>query len=187
MLHTSEKTHNAIALFNKWNEAVVEDYNKVKGDISITRSDSQRSIFEGKGGSLPIFGKNSHTDDIELFPSVFNLINELDSDPNIQTTSVCAAIYQSKGRSNLHTDFDNEFSVWKMPGKLFNRKVRRYIAHMAIIIPDNCHFYHFDKTITKINWKLNESFMFEMYDKHWSVNNSDSTRVICMYTFIEAV
>ena len=191
MLHTSEKTHPVIASINKWNNDIVNDYNKYVRDINVftdgKNNPHTRHTFEGRGGNLHIFGKGRCAENIEHFPSIFNLINEVDSDPDTHTTAVFAAIFYGKGRICLHTDVDNEFIVVKKPGKLFQRKVRQYRAHIPIIIPDDCYFYHIDKNVNRIHWEVNKSFLFEKYDKHYSVNNSDLTRVILEYDFFQAV
>ena len=191
MLHISEKTHPVIGIIKKWNNAIVDDYNKYVKNINkfIDGKDVPhcRHTFEGNGRNLHIFGKGFGDENIEHFPSIVNLINEVDSNPNIHTTAVFAAIFDGKGRINLHTDVDTEFIIVQKHSKLFQRKVRQYRSHIAVIIPEDCWFYYLDKKIQKIHWEVNKPFIFEKYNKHYTVNNSDFTRVILEYDFWEAL
>ena len=180
-----------VGLLNKWNNAIVDDFNKYVKEVNIfrtvTREEITRHIAQGKGRNLHIWGKGIGPENIQYFPSISNLINDVDSDPNIQTTAVFAAISDGKCRVNLHNDVDTEFIILEKPGKLFKRKVKQYRAHIAIEIPDDCYFYYVSEKVEKIHWEINKCFIFDKYDRHFTKNNSDLTRVILEYDFFQAV
>jgi len=192
MLHTSEKTHHVVGLLNKWNNAIVDDFNKYVKEVNIfrtvTKEEITRHIAQGKGRGLHIWGEGHGVEHIQHFPSISKLIEEVDGDPNILTTAVFAAISDGKCRVNLHTDVDTEFIIHERPGKLFKRKIRQYRAHIAIEIPpEGCYFYYVDDKIKKIHWEIGKCFIFDKYNRHFTKNDSDLTRVILEYDFFQAV
>ena len=191
MLHTSEETHHVVGLLSKWNNAIVDDFNKYVKEVNefIPSPDRTRQKVEGNSRCLYVFdGKKNSDSNLHHFPSIFNLMSEVDSDPNIDTTLISVAISDGKGQVHLHTDVDTEFIMVERPGdKLFGKKVRQYRAHIAIEIPDDCYFYYVDGKIEKIHWEINKSFIFEKYNKHFVKNNSNLMRAIIIYDFIEGV
>jgi hypothetical protein len=194
MLHTSPETLPVLQILNKWNNGILEEYNNyvstVNEFIPADKFPPTRHKADGKGRHLDIWHLEHKNRKLYLdyFPSVSKIIEETNQDPDLELTSVYVATADGKCKIHLHTDDDSEFiKVQNEESKLKGKTARQYRAHIPLIIPEDCFFYHMDKTLTKIKWTLNNCFAFEKFDKHYVINNADHPyRVVVLCDFLMA-
>lgn len=180
MLHTSPKTLSVLETFNKWSKDLLKEYedyvNTINEFILAKDSPPTRHTGKGEGRHLDLWHLEPKNRKfyIEHFSSAQKIIEELNQDPEIEVTSVYIATMDGKGKIDIHTDDDSEFIVVKNPeAKMYKKRVRQYRAHIPLIIPEKCFFYHLENSLKKVKWTFEQSFAFEKWDKHYVINESD--------------
>lgn len=184
---------------NKYNNSIIDDYTRYDKDIgeyTLTSNIShQRHEYSGKGRYLHIWSHPDHgsskdtssNDNLQHFPNIKKLMDDVNKSPDIKVSGVMAAIKDGPARVNLHTDDDHATIKLQSSCPMDGREVFNYRAHIPIIIPENCHFYHIEDPVEKTTWKIGDCFAFNKADKHFTVSTSTETRVILEFDFFMAV
>jgi hypothetical protein len=194
MLHTSPETLPCLEIFNNYNERIIDDFKKYCKEVNVFYKAEDypptRHKYVGNGRVLHIWDIDNINVGgppcLDHFPSIQELIQEINLVPHLESNRMNFAISDGKGRTNVHTDEDLEILTVGCPkAKLHNHRCRSYRALLAIDAPiENCYFYHLgDKKVQRMSWKVNQVFAFEKSDKHYTVNNTDLTRIMMEFDF----